>query len=113
MSGQDEFDFSQKRYPDSPGYARGSRTSFKAAVDMLPRAQGKREQCLAEIARNGEYGATCDEIQAALGMLAQTASARVRELVLKNLIRRTDRERMTRNGKAASVYVVVESESKP
>jgi hypothetical protein len=108
VTAQDEFDFLRKRYPDSPGYARVSRTSFKAAVAMTERAPGKRAQCLAAIKAAGEYGATCDEVQIQLGMIPQTASARFRELAMKNLIVRTDRERMTRNGKAASVYVAAE-----
>ncbi len=55
----------------------------------------------------GRYdGATCDEIEEALNMKHQTASARVNELRHLNRIRRTLDTRPTRSGRAAVVYIV-------
>lgn len=49
--------------------------------------------------------ATCDEIEAALGMAHQTASARLTELYRSRKITRTGR-RQTRSGRTAWIYEV-------
>lgn len=62
----------------------------------------------------GEHGATCDEIEVALGLPHQTASARVREMVLaatddklRGLVR-SGRTRATRSGRQADVLLAWE-----
>lgn len=50
-------------------------------------------------------GATCDEVEVALGLRHQTASARLRELVLKGAIKDSGARRLTRSKRKAAVYV--------
>jgi hypothetical protein len=48
-------------------------------------------------------GATCDEIELMTGMRHQTASARIRELYLKDRIK-TVGKRQTRSGRMALIW---------
>lgn len=50
------------------------------------------------------HGATDDEIEVALGLIHQNASARRRSLELKGKIVKTDRARQTRHHRWAAVY---------
>ena len=90
-------------YPYSPGYVRESATSKAAAQDVRSTAGQMRTQ-IAGYIRAAVDGATCDEVEAALDLRHQTASARVRELVLSKEIRDTGRTRKTRSGSPARVY---------
>jgi len=56
----------------------------------------------------GNDGSTCDEAEEGLDMKHQTASARLRELVLKEFIVDSGMRRRTRSGRGARVYVVLE-----
>lgn len=56
----------------------------------------------------GTDGATCDEIEAALGLSHQTASARVTEAKARGEIVANGKRRRTRSGRWAGVYVVPE-----
>lgn len=61
---------------------------------------------IADFFRNQhERGATCDEVEARLGLIHQTASPRVNELAARGIIVRTARVRLTRHERRASVYV--------
>lgn len=103
----DLFDWSSDRYPDRPGFERGSATSEAAAdsldEDMLGRLQ---RRMLNYLRRCGLRGATSDEAEVALAMRHQTASARLRELELFGWAVKTDRRRFTRSGRGAFVYVI-------
>lgn len=80
-------------------------TSSAAAAGVMPFVRSMEERVRRYVELSGRDGATCDEIEAGLGMLHQTASARVRTLVLKQeLVKTTDRRR-TRQGMRAAVYV--------
>jgi hypothetical protein len=89
-----------------PPHVRGSATS-KAAADSVAESAGNlRNKVLTCIADTGAAGMTTDEIEAALDMRHQTASARIVELVNAGKILKTDRTRPTRSGRAAAVYTV-------
>jgi DNA-binding MarR family transcriptional regulator len=53
-------------------------------------------------------GATCDEIEVALGLLHQSASALIRRLVKQGSLRDTGQRRTTRSGRAAIVWGAVQ-----
>jgi hypothetical protein len=106
MSDDEDRDlFGEPYYPSRPGYVRGSDTSHDAADSLDESAlTALRAKIFAVIDVRGEYGATCDEIEVALSMRHQTASARVRELALGALIFDTGQRRSTRSGRGARVY---------
>jgi len=56
------------------------------------------------------HGATDDEIEVALGMRHQTASARRRDLVLSGLAKDSGKRRKTRSGRSATVWVAISKE---
>lgn len=55
----------------------------------------------------GEHGATCDEVERALGLSHQTTSPRVTEANACGELIRTIARRRTRSGRMAAVYVSV------
>lgn len=89
-----------------PPHVVGSDTSKAAAESVAAHAPILREQVLAQIAKRGAVGATCDEIEVSLNGRHQTISARVRELAKDGLIVDSGKRRPTRSGRTASVYVV-------
>lgn len=95
--------------PHSLPYVPGSETSKAAAQGARSKAPADRVRVYNYIHERGEYGATSDEVQVALGLTHQSGSARVSELASKHhVIRRTDRTRPTRTGHKAFVYVAAE-----
>lgn len=95
------------RAPSPLLFERDSQTSFRAAVEIQPVAGTMRFAVLEYIRSRGEYGATDDEIEVALEMRHQTASARRRELELKNLVADSGEMRATRSGRKAAIWVAV------
>jgi len=78
-----------------------SRSAFDSIKDKI----GKRHATImAYVDECQSYGATLDEICVGTGMLVQTASARVRELVQGLELIDTGKRRNTRSGKKARVY---------
>jgi hypothetical protein len=55
----------------------------------------------------GAFGATCAEVELALGLAHQTASPRVTEARALGLLTRTGERRPTRSGRHAAVYLAV------
>lgn len=98
--------FEERRYPDRPGYVHESKTSRDAARKTDSSAGAMRTAVLDFISAQPS-GATCDEVEAALDMRHQTASARVRDLVLAEKIMDTGKTRKTRSGSSARVYVAL------
>ncbi len=92
-------------FPNLPGYVRGSDTSKGAADSMEDAAPFLRGKVLAHIRMSGSRGATDDELEVALGLSHQTASARRRELELLGQVMKTMQRRKTRSGRTAGVYV--------
>lgn len=99
----DLFDWAEHKYPFTPGFAKDSATSEAAAESMIPYVGGMRARIMTHIRENG--GATCDELQIVLGMLAQTCSARCCELKLYGLLEESGLTRLTRSKREAAVLV--------
>lgn len=92
--------------PVEPGHAKGSETSREAALAIAPRAGTLRGLVLGFIAGRGERGATDAEVEEALGLRHQTASARRRELVIGGFVSASGRKRKTQSGCSATVWVL-------
>ena len=95
-------------------FVASSETSREAASSMKGQASIIRTQIHRFIQRRGSHGATCDEVEAALDLRHQTASARCRELVLMGYLGRhkdprTEKpiRRRTRSGRAADVLFAI------
>jgi hypothetical protein len=87
-------------------YVRDSDTSKAAAASIDPIAGCYEARVFAYIASRGAYGATADEVQAALDLSHQNGSARVSMLARRGAIVLNGLKRKTRQGRAAGVYVV-------
>lgn len=80
-------------------------TSLVAARSVAPSAGQMRSRVLVEIRERGVAGATCDEVEQVLQMQHQTASARIRELVLEGRLVDSGYRRPTRSGHPAVIWV--------
>lgn len=89
------------RYPQVPGFVAGSDTSEAAAASLI-NAASLRVKALALLLA-AEDGLTSDELEAMTGWLHQTASARLRELVLAGAAYDSSDRRPTRHGRLACV----------
>lgn len=85
-----------------PPHVKDSETSKEAAVSIAETAGSLRETVRCEIIYH--RGATCDEVEAALDLRHQTASARIRELFLQGKIYDSGQKRKTRSGRSAVVW---------
>lgn len=88
------------RYPQLPGFVAGSDTSEAAAGSVD--AATLRAKALGHLLAAPD-GLTSDELEAITGWLHQTASARLRELVLADLAWDSPDRRRTRSGRMATV----------
>jgi predicted ArsR family transcriptional regulator len=95
------------KYPFEPGFVQGSDTSAEAAKSMGADAPSLRDQIFAHINQSGR-GLTCDEIEEVFEIRHQTASARIRELVMFGKLVDSGERRKTRSGRSARVYDVVD-----
>lgn len=82
----------------------------RAAAESIAAVSGTMRRRVLALFRSWPYGLTSDDVEAKLGMRHQTATARVRELVLLGFCRVTDQRRTTRSGRKAFVVVAT---SKP
>lgn len=85
-----------------PPYVRGSDTSA-AAAESMAELTGELRQRVYRFISNRTFGATCDEVEVALGLRHQTASARCYELKHMGWIYETNQRRPTRSGRQATV----------
>jgi len=85
-------------------YVKGSETSKAAAESIKHRSQSDKMKVFQFLIHCGENGATDDEIESALNMKHQTASARRRQLELIGAVEKTTEKRKTRSGRSAFVY---------
>lgn len=85
------------------GGAATSRDAFAKTPDKVRMAQ--RLAIVKAIEATGAAGMTCDEVETALSLPHQTASARISEMLHQDVIRDTGRQRKTRRGRGARVYV--------
>lgn len=83
-------------------------TSIAAALSMLSCARTLQGAVYRMIRARGPAGATDDEIERAMGLRHQTASARRRELVLLGTVRDSGKRRRTDSGRFATVWVTDE-----
>jgi predicted ArsR family transcriptional regulator len=90
-------------YGGLPPHVRWSDTSAGAALSMVGKTRRLRRRVLWCVAGRVE-GATCDEVEVALGLAHQTVSARIRELVQLECLFDTTARRRTRSGRWARVY---------
>lgn len=86
-------------------YVPGSNTSLAAAASQSGKAEVDEARVLDHIRACGPLGATDDEIEVALHLLHQTASARRRGLVLKDFVVDSGRVRLTRSKRFATVWI--------
>jgi hypothetical protein len=93
-------------YPSTPGYVRTSATSKAAATFIEPSAGTIRAWVLKEIRKSGKRGRTCEQIERLCKLRHQSASARIRELVLDGLVEAIG-TRENESGVRARVYVAV------
>lgn len=88
-------------------YAKDSDTSKAAAESMEVTAGQQESLVLAFLQGQGRHGATCDEVEVMLDLSHQSASARLRGLEGKAMVRKTKIRRPTRGRRQATVYVAV------
>lgn len=93
-------------------FVSGSRTSRAAAAAKASSASTDERRVYEYIDQRGMHGATDDEVEVALDMRHQTASARRRGLVLKHRVVDSQKTRATRTGCGATVWVTVASISR-
>ena len=86
-------------------FVAGSDTSEAAARSVEATAPRDQDRILASVGARHSDGMTCDELEVALGLSHQTASARVRDLVKAGRIIDSGKRRKTRTGRSAAVYV--------
>ncbi len=98
--------------PGEQPYSDGG-TSREAAVAAEAVAPKDRARVLAFIRCRGAQGAIDDEIEVALSLSHQTASARRRELVLAGLVTEAGEKRLTRSGSPAKVWRAVAPPAPP
>lgn len=94
-------------------FVKGSDTSQMAAEAITIPASQLRARVFAYIESRGATGTTCDEVEHALSLRHQTASARIRELVLEGRVVDSGTRRTTRSGHSATVWIVSDQTEKP
>lgn len=82
----------------------GTDTSVAAAAAIEPDVSRLASQVFAFVKAQG--GATCSEVEVALNMSHQTASARIRELVLRDKLEDSEKRRKTTSNRLAIVWVL-------
>ena len=82
-------------------------TSIEAAERAEPNAETDARRVLDFIRGRAPFGSTDDEIELALEMRHQTASARRRGLVLTGWLENSGHTRLTRSSTKAIVWVLV------
>lgn len=82
--------------------------SVEAHKSVVSSKKVLRAKIFRYIEAQGLFGATCDEIELALELSHQTASARVTELKADDLVIWSGHKRKTRSGRNAAVLVAKE-----
>ena len=92
-------------YNGLPPHVRGSETSLAAGLSVAHVRARVQGEVLAFLRARGAHGATDDEVEVALGLSHQSASARRRELVLKGWVFDSGRRRVNRSRRYGSVWL--------
>ena len=95
--------------PTPPTFANAPITRAAAGVAIRPDAARLRAKVFEYIKGRGADGATDAEIQAALDMSGDTERPRRRELQVAGFIADSGRTRLTPAGRAAVVWIAVDS----
>jgi hypothetical protein len=95
-------------FPDTAPFVSGSSASWAAAAALSPEAlRGDRAMVYELIKEAGDQGCTDDEIEVLTqGRAHQSMSPRRNELVRQGLVCNSGRQRITRNGQMATVWVL-------
>lgn len=101
MPVQGPIDF--ENFPPTP--SRGSVQSIEAAESIVVQTPGMRRDVFDYIEQQKEHGATCWEVEKALGLSHQNASARIYELKNMGYIVATRNSRKTNTNRKAAVNV--------
>jgi predicted transcriptional regulator len=80
--------------------------SDEAHASVKPTKTFIQQQVIDYLRTCGPTGATCDQMEAALGLSHQTCSPRVNELMKAKKILPDPVRRMTRSGRRATVWVL-------
>lgn len=81
-------------------------TSKAASMEIRLTAPKWRVRVLEYLTRASVYGgATCENVEEALGLRHQSAGPRIRELVQVGLVRDSGLRRLTRSGRSAIVWI--------
>jgi hypothetical protein len=90
-------------YPNAPGYSNPT-TSKAAAASMEPH-MGRLQKRIYDFLK--DKPSTAREVEEILGMRTQTVTARIREMVLAELVKDSGVKRETDSGRKAIVWQVV------
>lgn len=107
MTQQDLFS-PRSPYNGEPPHVRHSETSKAAARDVRPKSGTLRAIVLDFIRNRGERGATDEEMQYLIPMMANTQRPRRCELVERGLIQDSGKKRENASGKEAVVWIAAE-----
>lgn len=98
--------------PEGVGFVKGSDTSEQAAQHVAKRVETLRlrvfraiQLCSGANEPEAKLGMTCDEVEHALEMSHQTASARIHDLAKQERIFDSGLRRKTRSGRNAVVWI--------
>lgn len=106
----DDYDlFGKPYYPDRPGYVRGSSTSKAAAESLDERDLNRMQTAIRGFLKSrGLHGAIREEVKDHFGLLHNTATPRVRELILKGFAYEPGEKRLTTRKREAKIVIAIE-----
>lgn len=100
--------FTTDAYDVTANYHGGAETSRAANEKVARHKGGMRLKILDFLRETGDRGATCEEVELALGMRHQSAGARISELKRDGLVRQAG-TRKTSSGCQAVVHVYADA----
>jgi hypothetical protein len=106
MSDPYQYDF----FGGEPPAQRHSPTSVEAAQSITPQRIGELHRAIMGLLREQPEGATDEEMQDELFMLANTQRPRRRELQLAGIVEDSGKTRLTRTGRNAVVWRLTRKE---
>lgn len=88
-------------------YTKGSATSKAAAQSMVKPAKNQREQIWRYVMKQGDRGATCQEVERALDICHQSCSTRMMELRQMGRLNHKGETRRTESNRQAEVHIAI------
>lgn len=95
-------------YGGKPPFVDGSDTS-ESAADAIESAASALRSKIHHLIKKYPNGLTCHEVEVEMNLRHQTASARIRELVLKGKLRDSGHRRLTDTRRGAVVWIPADS----